>query len=96
MRNNQTGFGIVEFFLSLVIVGLLGGAGYYVYDTNKSQQTAANNQQIASKNSTKGSESAPEIKKATDLDKALFALDQANPDIDLNEAASLEKDVNNL
>lgn len=95
MSSNQNGFGAVEALLVIVIIGLIGGVGYYVVDANKSKPESAN-QLTESKSAANESQSAPEIKNASDLDKASTTLDQASNDDDLNEANSIEKDVNNL
>lgn len=97
MRNNQQGFGGVEFVLSIIIVSLIGSVGVYVYNAKNSPQTTASNQQTTAKSdASKTTEVAPQIKSTSDLDKAVFALDQASTDIDMREADSLEKDINNL
>ena len=36
IRKNQFGFGAVEVVLIVVILGIIGGAGYYVMKANKS------------------------------------------------------------
>lgn len=90
-KSNQKGFGAVEGLLTLVILGLIGGVGYYVYSANKpdnSQQTAAP--------SAKNSSDAPEIKNTEDLDKASKSLDDSTNENDVNEAKALETEVTNL
>lgn len=43
MNKNQKGFGIVETLLILILVGLLGGVGWYVYDSNKKADDSLTN-----------------------------------------------------
>lgn len=40
---NEKGFGVVEGLLVVVIVALLGGAGFYVYNSNKKTSESLNN-----------------------------------------------------
>lgn len=39
MKSNQKGFSAVEIFLVIVIVGLLGAVGWFVYDRNNNKST---------------------------------------------------------
>lgn len=43
MKINQKGFGVVEILLVFVIIGLIGGTGYYVYNSQKKTNTALDN-----------------------------------------------------
>lgn len=43
LKNNQKGFGLVEGLLVVVALGIIGGAGYYVYHANKSTNESLNN-----------------------------------------------------
>lgn len=40
---NNKGFGAVEFLLIFVVIGIIGGAGYYVYNAQKKTNTALDN-----------------------------------------------------
>lgn len=40
---NNKGFGAIEVILIVVIIGLIGGAGYYVYNSQKKTNTALDN-----------------------------------------------------
>lgn len=48
MKNNQKGFSAVEGLLILVIVGIIGGVGYFVYNSQKSTNTSLDNANKAS------------------------------------------------
>lgn len=66
MKSNQKGFSSVEALLILVIVGVIGGVGYYVY---QSRQEAKKSQDNANKSSLEieaSKKQAEEEKKATD------------------------------
>lgn len=41
INKNQLGFGTVEIILVVVIIGLLGAVGWFVYDKNKTETTPA-------------------------------------------------------
>jgi competence protein ComGC len=43
MNKSQKGFGAVELLLILIIVGMLGGIGWYVYSSNKNTDSVLNN-----------------------------------------------------
>jgi hypothetical protein len=46
---NQNGFGAVEIFISIVVLGAVGGAGYFVWSKNKNtNKQATNNMQTPS------------------------------------------------
>ena len=58
MKKNQKGFGVVEALIVLAVIGLLGGAGWYVMKKNKAQSkstgtTSTANQQQETTNETK-------------------------------------------
>lgn len=55
MKKNQDGFSVVEGLLILVVVGLIGSAGYYVY---RSQETKESTQSTAE--TTQGTDSTTE------------------------------------
>lgn len=56
IMNNQKGFGVVEVLIILVVVGLIGGAGWYVSSQNK----VNTRDQASSKESDKNGENASE------------------------------------
>lgn len=43
-KTNQKGFGIVEVLLLIVLMGLVGGVGYYVYSQSKKNDTESKTQ----------------------------------------------------
>ncbi len=65
---NQKGFGIVEILLVILLIGLVGGIGYYVYnqalknDTSNAPQSSVNtgysNKQVAEVDNVSGTENA--------------------------------------
>lgn len=63
MKNNQKGFSVVEILIVIVVVGLLGAAGWLVYDrqnkTNNSEQSAGNTQNGKLKEQQANSEAQP-------------------------------------
>ncbi|HEX5798371.1 MAG TPA: hypothetical protein VFX79_03365 [Candidatus Saccharimonadales bacterium] len=50
---NQKGFGAIEALLILVIIGIIGGVGYYVYNANKNEPQISDSS-IQHKNNSKG------------------------------------------
>jgi type II secretory pathway pseudopilin PulG len=61
MKRNEKGFGIIEALLLIVIVGMLGGAGWLVHKSQK----ATNNSLDNSKNSLESAKAAQEERKKT-------------------------------
>ena len=53
MKKNENGFGAIEALLILVIVGLVGGIGYYVYQSGAKSHTATNTSTQTSNPSSK-------------------------------------------
>jgi cytoskeletal protein RodZ len=43
MKKNQSGFSAIEALLILVIVGIIGGTGWYVIQANKNTNDTLNN-----------------------------------------------------
>lgn len=43
LHQNQKGFGIIEGLLIIVVISIIGGAGYYVYQANKATNESLNN-----------------------------------------------------
>jgi Tfp pilus assembly protein PilV len=41
ITKNQTGFGLLETLLLIVLVGLVGGIGYYVYSQSQKQDATS-------------------------------------------------------
>jgi type II secretory pathway pseudopilin PulG len=87
MKRNQSGFGLVEVILLLVIVGLIAFVGFRVWQANQDDflgtDTTSNQQQ--------SNESAPQINDAEDLDKAEDTLN--NTDIGGNSEKQLDSEL---
>lgn len=97
LRNNQSGFSVVEVaILAVVIVGV-GFVAYTVYN-RKNATTANSNTPTKTSNqlATEVSDvaSAPYVKSATDLDKASDTLDKTDPDKSNNaDTSQLDQDL---
>lgn len=48
VKLNNKGFGVVEGLLVLVIIGIVGGTGYYVFNANKKADSGSNGSKIVS------------------------------------------------
>ena len=46
MKKNEKGFSVVEILIVLVVVSLIGGAGWYVYQNKNKANTQATEQPI--------------------------------------------------
>jgi len=84
----QRGFSAVEVLVVLVIIGLLGGAGYYVYSqrSNDTKESAT----------ATDVQAAPEINDAEDLDTAEAALDANDPELSSGDLDKLDKELEDV
>jgi Tfp pilus assembly protein PilV len=78
LRKKQLGFSAVELLIILVVVALLGFAGYVVYNRMQNNK-AASSSTTSQSTSSSDVKSAPAINSASDLDKASNILDQTDP-----------------
>jgi len=75
-RTNQSGFSVVELVVVLVIVALLGAAGYVVYNRHANSKPAAT---AASQSATANDvPTAPEVNSSSELDQEQSVLDQTD------------------
>lgn len=75
MKLNQKGFGVVEGLLIFVIVGIVGGTGYYVYKNNQNDKPVDNYQpaqQVKKENNKEKTETKPKE------DPNVFKVPEAN------------------
>lgn len=79
LRNNQTGFSIVEIVIVLAVVGLIGFVGYKAYNNMQNSKTADNSQAKVQSPMASDVKAAPPISSTSDLDTALTTLDQTDP-----------------
>ncbi len=92
ITRSQHGIAAVSGLIVVVLVAAIAGVGWYVYSNNamnKSEDGTALQQTPVSNNE------APEIKKASDIDKASEALDEQNIDKNLDTSA-LDEDIDSL
>ena len=62
MKNRQKGFSTVELLLSLIVVVLIAGVGWYVYQSTKKTEDSLSNAESSSNSTTQKSEKVtPEI-----------------------------------
>jgi prepilin-type N-terminal cleavage/methylation domain-containing protein len=66
MKNNQKGFSAVEVLIVILIVGLIGAVGWFVYDRQNTDKTATNNVG-QSDDSDKNAEYSQELKQGYKL-----------------------------
>lgn len=57
---NQKGFGVIETLLVLVIIGMIGGTAYYVYNSNKQEPQVSNSSTQNQNQSTEKTEESKE------------------------------------
>jgi len=92
-RTSQEGFSVVEASIVVLVVGVLGFAGYMVYSrqqNNNKPATTSNSTQTAEESPTADVGSAPEIKTTGDLTKAEGILDQTDPGSSDTDAGQLD------
>ena len=88
-HDSQKGFSAVEVLIVVLIVGVIGGAGYYIYAQNADDSVSSGSSQVADTDVPE----APAINSAQDLNSAEQALD----DTDLNASdADLQQLENDL
>jgi len=88
LRRNNLGFAHLILILAVIVIAVVGFAGYYVVSSNrdkKSADTATNTNQVIPEN----------INSDQDLDQASKALDADQNDSDL-DPAQLDDDLNSL
>jgi Tfp pilus assembly protein PilV len=73
LRKDQSGFSAVELLIIIVVVGLLGFAGYTAYNRMQDDKAAS---QSPTATDVK---SAPAINSTSDLDAASAILDETDP-----------------
>lgn len=97
IRNNQSGFHVVEFALIAVVVIGLGFAGWRVYSANNSGDLSTTTEQQAVEVTVVEIEDvvAPEVHSSADLDAAQAALDQLEASDSLDES-QFDEDVDEL
>lgn len=81
-QRKPSGFSIIEVVIVLVVVGIIGTLGYVAYHHLQGKdKTATTTNQVSTQSPTASDvASAPSIKSTSDLDNALSALNQTNPD----------------
>lgn len=85
---SQAGFHVVELVIALAVVGVLGFAGYGVWQRgHKSSETT--------KTST-ATQSTPEIKNSDDLDSASSTVDELDSTTNESDLNTLEQELNAL
>ncbi|MEX1995370.1 MAG: hypothetical protein WD887_01170 [Candidatus Saccharimonadales bacterium] len=92
MKRFQKGFSVVELLLIIVVVTGLAYVGYRVYDRQQTRNAAASEQSPTARDVS----SAPEIKKASDLDAASKLLDQNDPAVSNQDASQLDSELSNF
>jgi Tfp pilus assembly protein PilV len=97
--NSQAGFSAVEAVLLLVILGIIGFAGYEVMNAKNSVSDAdssiSTTQPSAATQQTR-SDQIPAVNSAADLNKAEQSLDQMNLDDNSGDTAQLSTQTANF
>lgn len=71
LKSNQKGFGAVEVLLVLILIGILGGVGFYVYNSNKKSNQKADTTSTASKAETKVADKSTDTETVKEADANL-------------------------
>ena len=92
---SQTGFSAVELIIVVTVAGVLGIAGFTVYNKQQDEKKAAGTSQAGNQQarSTDDEPEAPEINSTGDLDKASAALDKTDTDSD-SDSSQLDSELN--
>ena len=80
MRKFQNGFSAFEFLVVILVLGLIGFAGYTVYNRSQDDKTSDSAQSTEESATASDVPSAPEVNSTDDLTAAEAALDQTNLD----------------
>ena len=79
VRNNQSGFSIIEIAIVVVVIGIIGFLGYTFYN-NQMNKTASDDSGKTSQSATASDvKSAPAVNSVADLNNAETVLDQTDP-----------------
>jgi flagellar basal body-associated protein FliL len=94
---NQKGFSVVEAVIVVVVLVLIAGAGYFIWDRNKADKNDLNTStsQEASESATATDvKAAPEIKTSSDLGEAEKVLDATDPEASsADDSSSLDSEL---
>ncbi len=96
LRNNESGFHVVEFILIAAVVVGLGFAGWRVYDANQAKDVPVSTEQQATDPQAKLDDiTVVEINNSEDLDQAKSMLDELESNEILDES-QFDEDVDEL
>lgn len=95
IATREAGFTHIAAVLVVLVFGAIGAIGYTLYANPATPDKG--NSEVVRVDDEVTIPAAPEIKSAADLDTALDALDQVDPDkASKSDSASLERQANNL
>ena len=83
----QSGFAVFEFLIIFVVVAVIGALGYTFYG-RMNEKTAVNLNQSPT---ASDAQEAPQISRASDLDKAEEVINNTNPEISDSDFEDIEK-----
>lgn len=96
MKPNQKGFSVLELFIVIVVLGLLGTVGWFIYDRQKSEtgstDEAQTNQQ---EQSIKDTESTPQTTAQPPVDEGFYEINEWGIKIALHGYDKVQFDVKN-
>ncbi len=97
ISNHESGFTHVAAVLVVLVFGAIGAIGYTLYANPANPGTGSNDVVRVDTKEEVAIPTAPEIKSAEDLDQALNALDQVDPDkTSKSDSSSLERQADKL
>ncbi|HVC35998.1 MAG TPA: hypothetical protein VNE40_00935 [Candidatus Dormibacteraeota bacterium] len=73
MKKQQSGFAIIELFISIVVIAVIVGIGYFVWHGHQ-----ATTNKLGYKSPAVATPTAPHINSSSDLNSALQALNQTS------------------
>lgn len=89
----QAGFAAVEAFLVLVVLAILGFAGYKVFNAKSTVDQTDENVSSSQSSSTSVSKDIPVVNSTDDLNKVQQSLDKENPDDTAGDSAQLDGEL---
>lgn len=85
----HSGFSLVEAFIAVAVVVLVGLVGYNLYSMQQARNQTVRDQQSVAKEVP----DAPNISETADLDEATKTLDQIDPETNDQESAQLDSEA---
>lgn len=94
-RQSQSGFAVIELVLIVVIVAVIAGVGYYVWNSHKATPTTAATITASSYQSPPvTTQTAPQVTSPSDLNSAMRTLNQTSVSSSNTDSSQLSTQAN--